>query len=112
MISHDNGAKLSLIPFRRHKKHRQRINYYQTECLDCEVILSIRWEREYAVGILPLKSPHVSMKLTICPFCESSHIKVSRISEREYRNISQQWSVVENIEKPHDDLNDWLSWLR
>jgi hypothetical protein len=111
MISHDNSTKLSLIPIRRHKKIRQRVNYYQTECLDCELILSIRWEREY-IGILPLKLPQIKTKLKVCPFCESSHIKISPISESEYRNISQQWSVVDSVEKLRDDLDDWLSWLR
>lgn len=113
MISHDNSAKLNLIPIRKHKKIRQRINYYQTECLDCEVILSIRWEREYSGSILPPKLPQLKTKLKkICQFCESSHIKVSSISENEYRNISQQWSVVDNVEKPRDELDDWWSWLR
>jgi hypothetical protein len=110
MISHDNGAK-NLIPIRRHKKIRQRVNYYQTECLDCELVLSIRWEREYT-GILPSKLFQIRTKLKICPFCESSHIKVSPITESEYRNISQQWSAVDKAEKPQNDLDDWLSWLR
>ena len=111
MINHDNGAKLSLIPIRRQKRTSQRVNYYQTECLDCELILSIRWEREY-VGNQPPKSLQIKTKLKICPFCESSHLKISPISESEYRNISQQWSVVDNVKKPHGDLDDWLSWLR
>lgn len=96
--------------FRRHKSTGQRVNYFQTECLDCELILSIWWEREY-VGILP-RSPPVKTRFKICPFCEGSRIKVSQISEIEYKNINQQWSMVDNAEKSRDDRDDWLSWLR
>ena len=110
MINRDNSTRLSLVPIRRQKKGRQRVRYYQTECLDCELILSIRWKRD-DIGLLSPKLP-LKTKLTICPFCESSHLKVSAITESEYRNISQQWNVVDNVEKPRDDLNDWLSWLR
>lgn len=109
MTSRDSVFKLSLMPIRRHKRTSHRVNYYQTECLNCELILSVRWEREY-VGIRSKSSP-IKTKLKICPFCESSHIKISQITESEYKKINQQWSMVDNVEKPRDD-DDWLSWLR
>ncbi|BAP57697.1 hypothetical protein THII_3400 [Thioploca ingrica] len=110
MTSHDSVFKLSLMPIRKHKRTSQRVNYYQTECLDCELILSVRWEREY-IGILSKSSP-IKTRLTTCPFCESSHLKISQITESEYKKINQQWSMMNNAERPRDDMDDWLSWLR
>ena len=100
--------------------------YYKTECLDCELILSVRWERMY-FGALPtfqretqqknVSSQKVWVNLPKpvrffqqnleniqknCPFCQGIRIKMAKINEEEYLRINEQWDIrgyFENVKK-------------
>jgi len=66
--------------------------YYKTECLDCELILSVRWERMY-FGALPTFQRKNQQKK--CPFCQGIRIKMAKINEEEYLKINEQWDMID-----------------
>ncbi len=66
--------------------------YYKTECLDCELILSVRWERMY-FGALPTFQRETQQKN--CPFCQGIRIKMAKINEEEYLRINEQWDMID-----------------
>jgi hypothetical protein len=67
--------------------------YYKTECLDCEIIMSVRWERTY-LGALPTTFQHPTQQKN-CPFCQGIRIKIAKINEQEYLRINQQWDMID-----------------
>lgn len=98
-----------LTPIRRHRRTKQHPIYYQTECLDCDRIISVRWEQEY-LGTLPTNTRPKHSKL--CPLCNGTQIKTTQISEKEYLQINQNWDIMESTEKKNDDMADWLSSIQ
>lgn len=80
------------IPLQYSKRVLPRPTYYKIECLDCELIISVKWERQYA-GILPAHTESVLLDL-ICPFCEGNHTKQFKINEQKYCEINQQWDAM------------------
>ncbi|RKZ81401.1 MAG: hypothetical protein DRR19_22325 [Candidatus Parabeggiatoa sp. nov. 1] len=107
---HNNNAtrKLEWIPIHKPRCAKQRPTYYKTECLDCELIIRVRWERAY-VGALPTR--HRTFKKEVCPFCEGSHIKMFKINEQQYIEINQKWDIVTSVEKDEKNLDDDSSWI-
>ncbi|HDN26693.1 MAG TPA: hypothetical protein ENG03_06285 [Thioploca sp.] len=99
---------LSFTPIRRHKRSKPRPIYYKTECLDCDLILGVRLEREY-VGALPTRRRTPQQKS--CPFCEGTRTSTLKINEKEYIEINQQWDIVDLSETGDENLNDWSSWI-
>ncbi len=86
MTSHVLLNRLSLTSIRRHRRTIQRITYYKTECLDCEVVISVRWEKEYLSALST--PPRLKIKHQTCPFCDGNHLEIVPINENEYRNIT------------------------
>jgi len=77
------------------KKFRknQPPTYYKTECLDCELILRVRWERTYFGGF-PTRSRN-RRQLKKCPFCQSIRLKTASINKQEYLTINQDWDMID-----------------
>ncbi|EDN68872.1 hypothetical protein BGP_0386 [Beggiatoa sp. PS] len=97
-------TKVTLV--NRPRCAKPRPIYYKTECFDCELITSVRWEQKY-MGIMPAYSrPKAQL---ICPFCQGTHIKTLEIHELEYQRINQQWELVTAAEAT--DNIDWQSWI-
>jgi hypothetical protein len=87
------SEKLRFLPTSKLKRAKQRPIYYKTECMDCDVIINVKWERKY-VGILPTLSSCPIPKQEICPFCESSHLNTLKINEQQYIEINKQWDFI------------------
>jgi hypothetical protein len=94
----------------RLRRAKQRPTYYKTECLDCELIISVKWERAY-IGTMPTRS-HSKLKKNICAFCGGTQIRSLKINEKEYIDINKQWDMVDYAEKGDDNLNNWSSWIQ
>jgi len=110
IITHSSNPldleKLTLTPIRKHRRTKQRPVYYQTECVDCEIIISVKWEWKY-LGTLPTRyRPQKA-----CPFCDGTQIKTVRINEKEYIKINQQWDIIDLADSDQDNPNDWESWI-
>jgi hypothetical protein len=80
------------IPLQSVKRALLRPSYYKIECLDCDLIISVRWERPYT-GFLPTPTKK-NLPAPICPFCEGEHIKEFKINEQDYYAINEQWDAV------------------
>ncbi len=93
------------IKLNRRRHAKQRPTYYKTECLDCELIISVKWEQAY-VGAFPTR--HTKPK-DICPFCGEKRIKTFNIREQEYLKIIQHWDMMTVAEM--DDDQSILSLL-
>jgi hypothetical protein len=89
------------------RRAKQPTNYYKTECLDCELIISVKWERAY-IGIMPT---HSHTKQNICTFCNGTHIRTLKINEKEYIDINKHWDLADSADKENEELNDWSSWI-
>ncbi len=92
------------IPLQRFKRALPRPTYYKIECLDCDLIINVRWECQYA-GILPTRTQN-ALPNPICPFCEGSHTKQFKINEQEYCEINQQWDAITFAETTDQFSND------
>lgn len=104
------ATDVSLTPVRQHRRSKPHPIYYKTECLECEVILSTKWEQAY-VGPMPMPQPRSLVQT--CPFCSSEQIKTVKIVEKEYLMINQQWDTVDALaEKEMENASDWRSWIR
>jgi hypothetical protein len=77
------------MPRHLHKKP----NYYKTECLSCDLIIGVRWERDY-ISYLPNCKRQRPKQPEICPFCEGTHLKTFPINENEYVEINQKWDFI------------------
>lgn len=89
----------------RPKYAKPRPIYYKTECFDCELITSVRWEQKYIGNISTHSRPK---EQPICPFCQGTQIKTVEIHEPEYQRINQQWELVTIAENTE---TDWQSWI-
>ncbi len=76
-------------------KRLQRPIYYKTECQDCELIISIKWERKYT-GALPIR--RYKRKKKPCPFCKGSNIISAKIRYQDYLNIETHWDIFDIAE--------------
>jgi len=76
----------------RPRRAKQTPNYYKTECLDCELIISVKWERAY-VGIMPIRS---HSEQNICAFCGGTHVVTLKINEKEYIDTCDSFGRVAN----------------
>ncbi|MCK5716073.1 MAG: hypothetical protein KAH77_01185 [Thiomargarita sp.] len=74
----------------RHRHAKQRQIYYKSECLACDFIISIQWERPY-IGVLPI---YRDTQKNICPKCQGSHIKRVEIRKQEYLDIGRHWDLL------------------
>jgi len=90
----------------RHKKRRHP-TYYKTICQNCDLILSVRWKLAYA-GVLPTRIYRT--RQNVCPFCQGTLIKTTKINQSEYIAINQQWDMVDLTEIKDNHLGDWTSW--
>jgi hypothetical protein len=106
--NHLNLDNLIVTPRSRYRPIKQRPAYYKTECIDCDIIISVKWEWKY-VGTLPTRRR--PQKKTACPFCDGTHIKTIRINEPEYIEINQQWDIVDLADSEPDNPNDCDSWI-
>ena len=99
--------EIRLTPVRRHRySNQQRSSFYKTECVDCDLIIQVKWEKEY-VGLLP----HYRREpAACCPFCQSNYLRKLKIDEKEYIEINNHWDLMEAAEAKEDNLEDWLSW--
>jgi len=103
-------TEVSLTPVRQHRRSKPHKIYYKTECLDCEIILSVKWEQAY-IGPMPIPQPCHS--LITCSFCGSKQLKTLKIMEKEYLMINQQWDMVDALaEREMEHESDWRSWIR
>ncbi|MEK8017314.1 MAG: hypothetical protein VSS75_010640 [Candidatus Parabeggiatoa sp.] len=80
------------IPLQYSKCALPRPTYYKIECLDCDLIINVRWECQYG-GILPTRTQN-ALPNPICPLCEGTHTKQFKINEQEYSEINQQWDAI------------------
>lgn len=78
---------------------KQRPTYYKTECLNCDLILAVKWELAY-FGTLPT---HSGTKPNICVYCGSTNIKTLNINEKEYIDINQKWDMVDSVETDDEE---------
>jgi hypothetical protein len=69
--------------------------YYKTECLDCELIISIKWECEYT-GLFKTRQ-HKPEKRS-CPFCNGTHTISARIKYKNYLEINKHWDIFDLME--------------
>ena len=76
--------------FGRHRRARQRKIYYKIECLTCELIISVKWERPY-IGVSPTRC---YTKKNHCPFCQGTQIKTVQIRKQKYLEIAQHWDMM------------------
>ncbi len=76
---------------RGYRRAKQRPIYYKTECLACEIIINVKWERPY-VGVLPTHG-YIKTKKA-CPFCQGTQIKTFQIRKVEYCEIEQHWDMI------------------
>ncbi|RKZ52478.1 MAG: hypothetical protein DRR16_04185 [Candidatus Parabeggiatoa sp. nov. 3] len=90
------------IPLQRFKRALPRPTYYKIECLDCDLIISVRWERQYTG---PTRTQNALLN-PICSFCEGSHTKQFKINEQEYSEINQQWDAITFAETTDQFSND------
>jgi hypothetical protein len=102
------SEKFCLAPIRKHRRCQQHPTYYKTECTDCDLIISIKWEWKY-VGTLPTRRRPNKKKT--CPFCDGTRLKIIRINEKDYTEINQQWDLADLSDSSQDNVNDWNSWF-
>jgi hypothetical protein len=107
MTNDQNKLQLKMIPAKRPKCAKPRPTYYKTECLECELITSVREEQQY-FGLMPI-SPHSQVQ-SICPFCNQTPVTTFEINEHEYHRIHQQWDMVTAAENDKS-MDDWQSWM-
>ncbi len=81
MFNFQNGVKALSRPI-----------YYKTECLDCELIISVKWERKYT-GLLRKRQHKPETKS--CPFCKSTHIISAKIRYQDYLEINKHWDLLD-----------------
>ena len=97
-------AGLSLTPIRHHRRHQRYVDYYQTECTDCNLILRVYWVLR---GISLSKTS--KKNLSFCPFCQRQHLTTIKINEKTYHSINQQWDIVEaSNQDTSRDIEDWF----
>jgi len=82
-------------------RKKQPPTYYKTECLDCELILRVKWERTYFGGF-PRRSRN-RRQLKVCPFCQSIRLKTVSINEQEYLTINQDWDMIDLATDPDEN---------
>jgi len=78
----------------RPRRAKPPLYYYKTECLDCELIISVKWERAY-LGIMPIPNHN---KQNICAFCGGTHISTLKINEKEYTDINEHWDLADSAD--------------
>ncbi|MCK5719252.1 MAG: hypothetical protein KAH84_04795 [Thiomargarita sp.] len=83
---------------------KKLISYYKSECLDCNLIYKLNWERPYfgtSINIEPAKKE-------ICPFCQAVNIKVITINKSEYKLINQHWDML-SPDKDNNNQNNYFA---
>ncbi|MDM8561527.1 hypothetical protein [Candidatus Parabeggiatoa sp. HSG14] len=98
-----------LKSFYKPRRAKQQPIYYKTECIDCNLIFSVRWEQKY-VGILPTYTLCHKPK-EVCPFCKGNHTNTLKINEKEYISINEQWDLVVVAETDSHKMDD-DSWTQ
>jgi len=83
-------------------------DFYKTECLDCELIIGVRWEKHY-IGKLSIRQRVKELK--VCPFCDRTHLKTVKINETEFVEISQQWDFLKCSEEIKEQNNQYNQWF-
>jgi hypothetical protein len=84
-----------MFNFKRGIKALQRPIYYKTECLDCELIISVKWERKYT-GIF--RTYQHKREKQSCPFCNGTHISSAQIRYQDYLDINTHWDMFDVTE--------------
>ena len=80
--------------FFRGKCAKPRPIYYKTECLDCKLIISIKWERQY-IGAF---RTHRYKQKKPCPFCKGANIISAKIRYKDYLEIKRHWDIFDITE--------------
>ena len=103
-----NWKGLSFMPIRKHRRSKPHSNYYQTECVHCNLIISVKWEQKY-IGTLPT---HARIKpQPRCPFCNGTQLHTIKINKKQYIDINRNWDIVDSTQKKDEEMADWLSWI-
>ncbi len=79
----------------RGKCAKPRPIYSQIECLDCELIISVKWERKYTGA---LETRQHQLKKKPCPFCKGTHIIYAKIKNQDYIDINKHWDILDMTE--------------
>lgn len=81
-----------MFNFKRGVKTLPRPIYYQTECLDCELIISVKWERKYT-GVL--RTRRYKREKKPCPFCNGTNIIDTKIRYQDYLDVNKHWDIFD-----------------
>jgi len=79
----------------RGKYAKPRPIYYQTECLNCELIIGVKWEHKYT-GVLRTRQHKREKKF--CPFCKDTNIISAQIRYQDYLEINKHWDMFDITE--------------
>ena len=79
----------------RGKCAKPRPIYYRTECLDCELIISVKWEYKYTGA---LRTRRDKREKKPCPFCNGTNIISAQIRYQDYLDINTHWDIFDLTE--------------
>ncbi len=86
---------------------RRQPRFYKTECLSCDMVIKVSWERDVPDQWVNTKRPPL-FSSDVCPLCDTPRLQTFPINEKEYLDINQKWDLVDSSKETEDGINRWL----